>query len=208
MFATSANIHRGFEKRMCKKLRASGVENFSRSRHCSFNILENPGSFSGRLSEKVVYEALDGRATGVEVSVLGLKNEPSEDEVKYMESAVYEAHNDAFLNIGYALTDFDAVSLLPYDTMDGAYLIFGTATPVLKGENSPDPTVAVNIHQAFETNVCKKFKSSGIDVFARVHDCSFNFVYNPVKEATITKEGGESAKTSGVVVSAIASTMV
>uniref|UniRef100_A0A7S3PD23 Uncharacterized protein n=1 Tax=Amphora coffeiformis TaxID=265554 RepID=A0A7S3PD23_9STRA len=87
--------------------------------------------------------------------------------------------------------------------MDGAYLVIGTATPNLKGEGIPEPAVAAYVHQGFEATVCKKLKNSGFAVFADVRDCSFNFVYNPVKEAAMAKEGMP-AKAGGDVVLAVA----
>ena len=175
-----------FEKRMCKKLRASGLAIFAQAKDCSFDILENPGSFSTRLSEKIVYDAQDARPTDVELSMVGVDKDLSADEVKFMESTIRDTHNNAFGKVGYALTKFDAVSFV---SVEGSLLVSGTAVPVIhKGEHNPEPSVTASMHHAFEIVFCDKLKNSGMSVFASVRDCAFNFVYNPVKEMT-TKKG-------------------
>eukprot|EP00977_Amphora_coffeiformis_P012907 scaffold3285_cov140-Amphora_coffeaeformis.AAC.3 len=188
--AKTAKVHMTFENRMCKKLRSSGIAVFAQAKDCSFDILENPGSFSTRLSEKVVYDAQDARPTDVELSMVGVNKDLAADEVKFMESTVRDTHNDLLGKFGYGLTKFDAVSFV---SVEGSFLVSGTVVPVVhKGEHNPEPSVAASMHQAFETAFCDKLKNSGMPVFAGVHDCAFNFVYNPVKEMT-TKKGASVA---------------
>ena len=182
----TANLHNNFENRLCKKLRASGIANFALAKDCSVDLLENPGSFSLRFSETVVYEAQNTYPTPVEVSMVGLEKEPTAEEIKAFESAIVGAHNEAFGSVGYALTKFDAVSFM---SLEGSVLVDGVAVPVVhKGEHNPEPSVAASIHKAFEIAFCDKLNNSGLAVFADIRDCSFNFVYNPVKEMS-TKKG-------------------
>ena len=193
LVAKAAMIHSKFEQRICKKLRASGIENFATAKNCVFEILENPGSFSTRLSEESVYEAMNAHSTPVEMSMIGLAGEPSAEAVAFLESTILEAHNVAFAKLGYTLAAFEADSL--YETTEGD-LILGVATPVLTGEDTADPSHAFVAHDKFETAVCYKLKNSGLAFFAGVRDCTFNFVYNPVKQAQTHKEAAIAAGAS------------
>eukprot|EP00977_Amphora_coffeiformis_P015227 scaffold4457_cov169-Amphora_coffeaeformis.AAC.4 len=191
LVAKGAMIHFNFEKRICKKLRASGIKNFAQAEGCAFEILENPGSFSTRLSEETVYEAMNGHPAEIELSMFGLNGTPSDEAVEFLESAIVEAHNSAFAKLGYTLSAFEAHSL--YETTQDDSLILGVATPVLDGEDSAQASQIFVAHGKFESAICNKLNKSGLPVFASVKDCSFSFVYNPVKEAQLHKEAAIAA---------------
>lgn len=97
---------------MCKNLRASGVDVFSQVQHCSFIIVEEPGSTTTRVTEENAYEAMNGRVTDVELSMMGLTQDLNKNELKFLEDAVVEAHNDAFAETGYQLKSFSTVSFM------------------------------------------------------------------------------------------------
>eukprot|EP00977_Amphora_coffeiformis_P019281 scaffold7112_cov155-Amphora_coffeaeformis.AAC.4 len=185
--ARSASIHSKFESRICKELRRSGIENFAQASECSFNIVENPGSFSTRLTEKVVYEAQNGHTTDVALSLAGLDKDLSTDEIKALESVVLVAHNEAFAEFGYALTEIDTTSFMFPDNMEGTVFISGAAVPLLQGIYPADRSDVAFAHADFEVAYCDKLKHSDLAVFAGVHDCKFEFVYNPVKELSAKK---------------------
>lgn len=182
-----SQLHSNFQKLMCKELRSSGVVNFAQVSKCSFDVLENPGSFLTRFSEENAYEAMNGRVADVELSMLGLTQELSQSELGFLEGAVVEAHNDAFEATGYQLKNFATVSFVDTDdAMNGAGLFFAQATPIVLDE-APEKTydLAV-IHQAFELSFCSKLKNSGLAAFSSVNQCLFRFVYNPITETKVS----------------------
>eukprot|EP00977_Amphora_coffeiformis_P021904 scaffold10056_cov164-Amphora_coffeaeformis.AAC.1 len=135
-----AEAHLNFEARLCQNLRASGINSFAEATDCSFLIVENPGSSSTRLTEEIVYEARDYRPTGVEISMLGLVENPPPDAIHFMESALVETHNEAYFDkFRYALGALEIVSMTPFsygDVVD-TFLLFGHAIPHSKRHYDP-----------------------------------------------------------------------
>ena len=179
-------LHANFEKSVCKMLRTSGNDNFANVKDCSFSVLETPGSFDIRFSEENAYESLNGSSADVEIDMSGLAKEPSMDDLKVLESVVLDAHKAAFYQTNYQLSSINAVSSF---AMNGAIVVDARAVPVLSetSNNDADSKTLAAIHQAFEEAVCGKLQNSGRPVFAQVHDCTFRFVFNPVKETNNMK---------------------
>ena len=113
----TGDLHTNFEKKLCTKLRASGVANFANAKDCAFNTFENPGSFNTRATKENAYEAANGKIMEADISLLGLDKELNKEEMKLLESFVFEAHNEAFLSTGYLLNDFEVSSSI----MAGTY---------------------------------------------------------------------------------------
>jgi len=174
-----------FEMHLCQKLLASGMTSYLKVTDCSFLIVENPGSFSTRLTEETVYESRNHWQTGAEISILGLREDPPEDAVKFVEITLLEAHNVAVAKFRYSISEFEVVSMIPYSNDDAvdAFLFFGHTTP--HSDSSYDPPAEseiATIYQEIETTFCNALKESGNAIFANIHDCTFRFVYNPAKE--------------------------
>jgi hypothetical protein len=186
------NAHAKFQKSICKKLQATGIANFAQAKDCSVDILELPGTTDVRASMENAYEAAKGDSMRVEVAMVGIPAELSESDLKILNSAAFEAHNDAFHQTGMKLKDMDASSSLK---VDGKTVVFATAHPDIFFDEIPSgKTFNLSFyHQSFEYALCSKLENSGSSTFANVGECSFRFVYNPAKEGIAIANAAQAA---------------
>ena len=90
--------HKLFVESFCNLLATSGSENLAKAHHCSFSFLEKPGHKVAPLSLVNRGEAALGF-----LSVTGLLQELSTEDIAIVESSTLETFNQAFANIaGYS----------------------------------------------------------------------------------------------------------
>ena len=209
--ANFASLHQAFENDLCERLRKSGYANFARAKDCSFSFVEHSGLNSqGPVETAYANEAI----TEAQLSLLGLANEMSPVDSVLLNKIVTESHSEAFFKSGLAITSFETIADIPvggdhqgwlqrscglccpYDDDDPRCCCNANAdavTIVVGRVGATGPVEKVTFknakisHADFENFLCFKLRTSGNPTFANVHDCSFNFVYNPVQSAVVSE---------------------
>mgnify|MGYP005863236119 CR=1 FL=1 len=204
LMTKKAEAHENFETLLCQNLRASRMSSFAQAKDCSFLIVENPGSSSTRLTEQTVYKARNHHPTGVEISLFGLGENPPADAIKFMETALLEAHNVALAKFRYGLSRFEIVSMVPssYDDVTDAFLLFGHAIPHSERSYDPPEAQIATLYHEFEATFCNMVHMSGYTAFANVHDCTFRFVYNPAGEVPPSDNNPKKKQAAAIIESA------
>lgn len=200
-----ADIHTVFETNVCKMLRKSGSENLANAKGCSFSLMESPGA-NDYVPVETPAASTNEQHTEVQVGMKGTLGDFSKEDIRTIEQAVVAAYNDAFSSVSFSIEDFSFLQAGSYTSSDASWwgcrycldddameaqtagenkLIIARATP--KGSHKQNGLLQSNdlsfLHDSFEKAFCAKLQKSGQANFANVHDCSFNFVYNPVGDA-------------------------
>ncbi|KAL7558316.1 hypothetical protein ACA910_019347 [Epithemia clementina (nom. ined.)] len=198
------SLHQQFEQDLCDRLRKSGFANLAHAKDCFFSFLEHGGlNNQGPVETAYANEEINE----AQITLVGLKNEMSQSDNDLLNKVVTEAHSEAFSKSGLSIASFQTIADIPVGEHLGWLHTCGLCCPYDDDdprcccrENADEVTIVVGrvaatgasstnyqvgfqhakiSHADFENFVCFKLRSSGNPTFEGVHDCRFNFVYNP-----------------------------
>ncbi|KAL7561727.1 hypothetical protein ACA910_010941 [Epithemia clementina (nom. ined.)] len=200
------DLHEKFEQDLCDRLQKSSFSNLAHAKDCSFSFLEH----TGLNNEGPVETAYGhGEITEAQLTLVGLANEMTESDNELLNKVVTAAHNEAFANSALSLGLFETLAdvhvgdqhegwlhtcglCCPYDDDDPRCCCRADdVTVVVARVAAAGPIEQVNYrhakisHADFQDFVCFKLRNSGSATFEHVHDCTFNFVYNPVRKTPV-----------------------
>ena len=101
-----AAAHAAFEAGFCDKLRQSGRDNFANANGCTFSFLNSAGKATGSLND-------------IQVSLKGMLQDMSPEDVTIFDKSVEAAFNEAFKKADYTISGVRAVSELDVSDVAG-----------------------------------------------------------------------------------------
>ena len=200
-------LHEQFQYDLCDRLQKSSYVNLVHAKDCTFSFLEHTGLNTIGPVETAFGH---GEITEAQLTLIGLPHELSDRDNQILNRVVLKAHNQAFGNSALSLGLFQTVADIavgghqgwldrscglccPYDDDDPRCCCNAKADDativVARVAAAAGPIEQVSYRHAkishgdFEDFVCLELRQSGSATFEHVHDCTFNFVYNPVGKA-------------------------
>ena len=200
-------LHEQFQYDLCDRLQKSSYVNLVHAKDCTFSFLEHTGLNTIGPVETAYGH---GEITEAQLTLIGLPHELSDRDNQILNKVVLKAHNQAFSNSALSLGLFQTVADIavgghqgwldrscglccPYDDDDPRCCCNAKADEativVARVAAAAGPIEQVSYRHAkishgdFEDFVCFELRQSGSATFEHVHDCTFNFVYNPVGKA-------------------------
>ena len=200
-------LHEQFQFDLCDRLQKSSYVNLVHAKDCTFSFLEHTGLNTIGPVETAYGH---GEITEAQLTLIGLPHELSDHDNQILNQVVLKAHNQAFSNSALSLGLFQTVADIavgghqgwldrscglccPYDDDDPRCCCNAKADEativVARVAAAAGPIEQVSYRHAkishgdFEDFVCFELRQSGSATFEHVHDCTFNFVYNPVGKA-------------------------
>ena len=104
--ADNPAAHAAFEAGFCDKLRQSGRDNFANANGCTFSFLNSAGKATGSLND-------------IQVSLKGMLQDMSPEDVTIFDKSVEAAFNEAFKKADYTISGVRAVSELDVSDVAG-----------------------------------------------------------------------------------------